>query len=99
MVYAKSLKKDKILNDNVDRILKIANMIYQEVLFIVYSDTINTICVNGNNEIRLWFNNCDDDLPEDKVVAYSDLEKLTERIITLEKSVRVKNNSDSNIGE
>ena len=43
VLYAKSLKKDKILNDNVDRILKIANMIYQEVLFIVYSDTINNI--------------------------------------------------------
>lgn len=72
---------------------------YRHEMVYVYSDTINTICVNGNNEIRLWFNNCDDDLPEDEVVAYSDLEKLTERIITLEKSVRVKNNSDSNIGE
>mgnify|MGYP000046423653 CR=1 FL=1 len=71
---------------------------YRHEMVYVYSDTINTICVNGNNEIRLWFNNCDD-LPEDEVVAYSDLEKLTERIITLEKSVRVKNNSDSNIGE
>ena len=72
---------------------------YRHEMVYVYSDTINTICVNGNNEIRLLFNNCDDDLPEDEVVAYSDLEKLTERIITLEKSVRVKNNSDSNIGE
>lgn len=43
VLYAKSLKKDKILIDNVDRILKIANMIYQEVLFIVYSDIINNI--------------------------------------------------------
>lgn len=72
---------------------------YRHEMVYVYSDIINTICVNGNNEIRLWFDNCDDDLPESEVVAYSDLEKLTERIITLEKSVRVKNNSDSNIGE
>lgn len=72
---------------------------YRHEMVYVYSDTINTICIDSNNEIKLWFDNCDDDLPEDKVVAYSDLEKLTERIITLEKSVRVKNNSDSNIGE
>lgn len=63
---------------------------YRHEMVYVYSDTINTICVNGNNEIRLWFNNCDDDLPENEVVAYSDLEKLTERIITLENLLELK---------
>lgn len=72
---------------------------YRHEMVYVYSDTINTICIDSNNEIRLWFNNCDDDLPESEVIAYLDSEKLTEKIIALEKSVRVKNNSDSNIGE
>lgn len=72
---------------------------YRHEMVYVYSDTINTICINGNNEIRLWFDNCDDDLPESEVVSYLDSEKLTEKIIALDKSFRVKNNSDSNVGE
>ena len=72
---------------------------YRHEMVYVYSDTINTICVNGNNEIRLWFDNCDDDLPESEVIAYLDSKKLTEKIIALDKSFRVKNNSDLNVGE
>lgn len=72
---------------------------YRHEMVYVYSDTINTICIDSNNEIKLWFDNCDDDLPESEVIAYLDSKKLTERIITLEKSVRVENNSDLNVGE
>lgn len=72
---------------------------YRHEMVYVYSDTINTICIDGNNEIKLWFDNYDDDLPESEVIAYLDSEKLTERIIALEKSARVENNSDLNVGE
>lgn len=56
----------------------------------VFSAKINTICINGDKEIELWFEDCDIDMLEKDVIDYDDSARLMEIISELDYSFRDK---------
>lgn len=56
----------------------------------VFSAKINAICINGDKEIELWFEDCDMDIPEKDVIGYDDSARLMAIISELDYSFRDK---------